>query len=220
MREGNREGLMALAVVLVSWCFALGFKSWNDVPLEEPFWRVSELKKFLESIPSEQGPEANGDGALYPNRGERLHVREGPDDVPIELNSADSAQLEGLPLIGPVLARRILKYREILGGFYHDTQLLEVYGLDSSAFAVVEPRVWVDAALIKTLCADTSSWSSLRRHPYIGVHGARLIERFRDAHTDMTMSQLATHPPIGDSLMKRWYPYLRVCGQKPALTLE
>ncbi len=35
----------------------------------------------------------------------------------IELNSSDSASLETLPGIGPVLSARIIKYRNLLGGF-------------------------------------------------------------------------------------------------------
>jgi competence protein ComEA len=49
-----------------------------------------------------------------------------PVFTPVELNSADSTDLVELYGIGPVFANRILKYRDLLGGFYSVNQLLEV----------------------------------------------------------------------------------------------
>ena len=46
----------------------------------------------------------------------------------VELNSADSTTLQLLHGIGPAFARRIVRYREKLGGFSNKEQLLEVYG--------------------------------------------------------------------------------------------
>jgi len=208
-RRGERS---ALVVVLVSWGVAWGIGAWEKVPeLDEPNWKVSALKLFLDSIPPHHPPSAQRNKHFKSStRSDHRVVHQLSGGV-IELNAADSMQLEALPLIGPVLARRIIKYRGVLGGFCQPEQLLEVYGLDSVAFSAIRSRVWVDPSQIKTLCVDTSSWSSLRRHPYIGVQGARLIERYREAHEIFTMAHLAAHPPIGDSLMDRWSPYLRVC---------
>ena len=47
----------------------------------------------------------------------------------IELNEVDSAGLVKLSGIGSVYAARILKYRELLGGYYLKKQLLEVYNM-------------------------------------------------------------------------------------------
>ena len=49
----------------------------------------------------------------------------------IDINTADSTAWVALNGIGPGFAKRIITYREKLGGFYQVDQLKEVYGLDS-----------------------------------------------------------------------------------------
>ena len=46
--------------------------------------------------------------------------------VMVELNSADTLELDKIRGIGPAFARRIVKYRERIGGFYKKEQLMEV----------------------------------------------------------------------------------------------
>ncbi|MFM7309843.1 MAG: ComEA family DNA-binding protein, partial [Flavobacteriales bacterium] len=50
-----------------------------------------------------------------------------PTAMRVELNSADTLELRKLPAIGVSIARRIIQYRERLGGYHALHQLLEVY---------------------------------------------------------------------------------------------
>src|SRR3569833_3197280 len=59
-------------------------------------------------------------------------------NVVIELNSADSAKLTELKGIGPSFARRIINYRNRLGGFINKEQLKEVYGMDDDRYAEMQ----------------------------------------------------------------------------------
>ncbi len=63
----------------------------------------------------------------------------------VDLNQADSTQLDALPGIGPKLASRILKYRQILGYYYHVDQLRAVYGMSEENFLRMQP--YLTAAL-------------------------------------------------------------------------
>lgn len=103
----------------------------------------------------------------------------------IELNSADSAQLESLPMIGAKLAQRIVRYREKLGGFYTMEQLKEVYGLRDSCYNVVKSRVWVDSLKLNSLSLNHASMEQLGRHPYIGFKNAKIICRYRQEHGEI-----------------------------------
>lgn len=101
-------------------------------------------------------------------------------DIPkVELNSADSTALVSLRGIGPYYARKIIEYRESLGGFYTVEQMLEVYGMDEERFAPLRECVKADASLIRSLDIWTLPEDSLARHPYLGRSGARSIVRFR-----------------------------------------
>ena len=59
----------------------------------------------------------------------------------VDIGTADSTELDKLPMIGTYLARKICNYREKLGGFYSLEQLKEVHGLRDSALMVVLPHV-------------------------------------------------------------------------------
>lgn len=61
----------------------------------------------------------------------------------IDLNKADAQLLETLPGIGPVLAQRILDYRESSGGFASVEELKNVSGIGDKTFAAIENLVEV-----------------------------------------------------------------------------
>lgn len=61
----------------------------------------------------------------------------------VNLNTADVATLETLPGVGPVLAQRIVEWREANGGFTAVDELGEVSGIGEKTFADLAPRVTV-----------------------------------------------------------------------------
>ena len=62
-----------------------------------------------------------------------------PKPIPtIQIESATQADWELLPGIGPVLAQRIIKYRDKIGGFTEKTDLLKVYGISDSLFQRIQ----------------------------------------------------------------------------------
>ena len=70
--------------------------------------------------------------------------------IPIDLNMADSSDLIKLKGIGPVLARRILNFREALGGFYKVGQLQDVYQLPDSVFQSLSNRFVLEKTILQT----------------------------------------------------------------------
>ena len=62
-------------------------------------------------------------------------------DPPIDINQADSFELQLLPGIGPVLAQRIIDYRHIHGPFHAAEELDKVYGIGSKT--VQNVRIYI-----------------------------------------------------------------------------
>jgi len=61
----------------------------------------------------------------------------------LNLNTASAAQLQELPGVGPVLAERIVDYRERNGGFRSIDELREVTGIGDATFTELQPLVTV-----------------------------------------------------------------------------
>jgi competence protein ComEA len=61
----------------------------------------------------------------------------------VNLNTASEAQLQQLPGVGPVLAARIVEYRQQHGGYRSVDELREVTGIGDATFAELQPLVTV-----------------------------------------------------------------------------
>jgi competence protein ComEA len=105
-----------------------------------------------------------------------------PEPRIVDVNAADTAALIALPGIGAKLARRIINFRDRLGGFHSVEQVKETYGLPDSTFQVIRSLLECSPAGITRIDINTADMNSLAKHPYIGRHLANAIVRFRDQH--------------------------------------
>lgn len=84
-----------------------------------------------------------------------------------ELNSADSLALIAIKGIGPSFAKRILKYRQALGGFVQLEQLKEVYGFTDEMYQKISPVCTVNPQLVRKLNMNKDEFKLINKHPYI-----------------------------------------------------
>ena len=132
-----------------------------------------------------------------------------------ELNSADSLDLVQLYNIGPVVARRILKYRSLLGGYVRREQLREVYGIDSARYNDIAPHLTVDPSRITPIDINTADIDRLKRHPYLDYYQAKAIIRLREERGAYAGVRDILNIPIIDSeTFTRIEPYL-ICNSQP-----
>jgi competence ComEA-like helix-hairpin-helix protein len=109
----------------------------------------------------------------YPPRTEKLAAGK-----TVEINAADTAELKKIPGIGSAFAGRIVKYRNLLGGYHSPEQLKEVYGLEET-WTELLPWVTIDTARIRRLPVNTLPANVLSKHPYINYRQAKAIEQLR-----------------------------------------
>lgn len=129
----------------------------------------------------------------------------------VELNTADSASLEQLNGIGKVLASRIIRYRDRLGGFHSLDQLKEVYGLPPDLEEKNAGRITLDPSVIRSFQLDTAGFRLLARHPYIGYERAKMIMGMkRKGRLPQDALALCHTLGIEDSLSLRLLPYIRL----------
>ncbi len=130
---------------------------------------------------------------------------------PIDINRADSAQLLPLPGIGPVFARRIVKYRELLGGFVRIDQLCEVYGFPEKTLDIIRDRILIDTSTIRKIILDSASFRELLRHPYLELEDVKSLVAYRDFKQDIsTLSELKENHILDDTTLSRIGPYLEI----------
>jgi competence ComEA-like helix-hairpin-helix protein len=99
----------------------------------------------------------------------------------IDINTADSTAWVALNGIGPGFAKRIMTYREKLGGFYQVDQLKDVYGLDSVWVNENKAILKVGAGVYRFLKINQVEWKDFR-HPYLPYGQSKVILAYRKQH--------------------------------------
>lgn len=127
----------------------------------------------------------------------------------VDLNQASAEEWAELPGIGPVLSRRIVKFRDVLGGFASLNQLHHVYGLDSAVIERVKPSLRLEAHSHRGICLDTVTFQSLVRHPLFDAAQTRKVLRAWGRGT--TLDVFWTRLSATEAERRAWMPYLRVC---------
>lgn len=108
-------------------------------------------------------------------------IRRSGRKVPaIDLNKCDSSDLEALPGIGPVLSARIIKYRNLLGGYASVSQLKEVYGLSGEVYDLIVPRVTADPADVVKTDLNRADYRQLIRMPYLERYDVTAVLKYRE----------------------------------------
>ena len=151
--------------------------------------RVHSDQTATNSIRKEKAPHSNEVPIPTERRSKRIRreskpnppsypkTEKWPQGTVVELNSADTTALKKVPGIGSVFAKRIIKYRELLGGFYSVEQLSEVYGIDEARYEAMKSWFSIDLSAIRQLNVNQLSAKELACHPYVSYQQARIIER-------------------------------------------
>ncbi len=107
----------------------------------------------------------------------------------ININKADTFKLLLVDGIGPAYAKRICRYRELLGGFHSMEQLKEVYGINDSVYKDINRSLKVDSSEIERISLNNTTFKELIRHPYISAYQTKAILKYIDYKGGIRSSQ-------------------------------
>ena len=132
----------------------------------------------------------------------------------IDLNSSDSTELMKLSGIGQKLANRIIKYRNLLGGYVIKNQLLEVYGIKPELYENIKERIIVDSLFISKIDINFAGFKEILKHPYFDYNSVKKIINFRSKNgMFLNIYELNTSDLLNDSIYKKVYGYIKI-GKK------
>lgn len=127
----------------------------------------------------------------------------------LDLNNSDTLDLQQLTGIGPAFANRIVKYREMLGGYFQKEQLMEVFGMDSLRFAQIADHVMIANDPTQKININKASIKELIKHPYIEFYLAKSIVTQREKIGKFnSLDELLDTRLVYDDLFKKIKPYL------------
>lgn len=127
----------------------------------------------------------------------------------IDINLADTLDLQQLKGIGPSFAKRIVKYRDLLGGYFCREQLLEVYGMDEQRFSGIKDQLVCKLNETQKININAASIKEMIKHPYIEFYLAKSIIEHRDKIGEYTsVSQLKDAKLIYEELYQKIEPYI------------
>ncbi|MBL6444887.1 helix-hairpin-helix domain-containing protein [Fulvivirga sp. 29W222] len=130
---------------------------------------------------------------------------------PFDLNKVDTITLKQLRGIGSVLSKRIIRFRESLGGFVNKDQLNEVWGLNEVVLKQLDTLAYLDPSLsdIRYLQINEATEYQLARHPYLSNKQASAIVAYRYQHGKFhQVSDLYNIHRVDSLVIAKISPYL------------
>lgn len=128
-----------------------------------------------------------------------------PPGTRICLNRSDTTELKKIPGIGSALSRRIVRYRQQLGGYRSIDQLEEI---DLDALAL-EPWFTIDSTAITPIPVNQVGVRRLMNHPYINFYQAKAIVEYRKRYGNLkSLKPLRLLEEFTEEEIARITPYL------------
>ena len=139
----------------------------------------------------------------------RLEKREKKKTLLVDVALADTSVWQQVWGIGPVLAERIVKFRDALGGFHSLDQLKEVYGISEEQFEKMLPLLRLGNQPVQKWPVNSLSVEELVKHPYISYKQARHIVRYREQHGSYTeIADMEAIHALQEEFLRKIAPYL------------
>lgn len=102
-----------------------------------------------------------------------------PPPASFDINSSDTIAWKSLPGIGAYRAKRIVRFRDALGGFSSVNQVAETRGLPDSTFQAIVQYL-APGKIYRPIAINRAKYEELKKHPYISRNLANSIVKNRE----------------------------------------
>lgn len=174
--HSQKKGILLLVLILlVALCALIGF---NYLSAQKPYTNAAFDQNFAQPVTVQDS------------------------DFRLDINLADSAAWSSLEGVSPYLGRRIVRYRQKIGGFENVDQLTKVYGMSPNTFERIKPYLYYNrfsAPVTQKKVAATSRPVVKKTYPKLDINIASAED----------FEQL---PGIGKTLSKRIVKYRNAIG--------
>lgn len=132
-----------------------------------------------------------------------------PEPELVEINSADTKTLVALYGIGEKSASHIIRYRELLGGYYSVNQISELDIITEENFKHILQQIYCDSTKIKKIYINFASPKVLETHPYMTSRALkRLINKRESKGGWSTIEELIEDKIFSEVEARYIAPYL------------
>ncbi len=127
--------------------------------------------------------------------------------IKFDFNSCDTTVLKNIPGIGSGYAKRIIKFRDMLGGFVNAVQVKETYGLPPEVIDELLKYGSVKSG-VKRLKINTLAIADFK-HPYLKFFQTKAIVAYREQHGAFKSAEdLKQIKVLDEATIQKIEPYL------------
>ena len=177
----------------------------SNQELKRIFVIPDELYQLIKDSTRYDETQAVGQKTIFENKNK-------PNKINIiDLNRATQEDLEQLKGIGPFFSKRIIAFRNKLGGFYSKEQLREVYQITEEQYQQIQYAVLCNNHDVTRININQITPKELVKHPYFNWNLANALCKMRDqlggfkALEDLKKSHLVT-----DDVFERIKNYVKL----------
>lgn len=130
------------------------------------------------------------------------------EEVTININEDPAESFQAIRGIGPVLSKRIIEFRDRLGGFHDKQQLREVYNLPEEVADQLIKQSVLTSKAVKKINLNTASADELYQHPYLRAHRKAILDLRKKKGGIQDLEELKQKLLINDENYRKIAPYL------------
>lgn len=131
--------------------------------------------------------------------------------IRVDLSICSQDDLLKVPGIGDYFGRKIIEYRERLGGYVETDQLMEVWKMDSTRLTEIRPYLFISGINIRKININKADIEQLKAHPYISYSVANSIVKLRNQNGAFSaVKEIRRSKLIDNDLYEKLEQYLTV----------